>query len=158
MSSHGRSRNTPLLRWLNMAVRGLHLAAVIGLGAALLGAPLSAQGQSHGVLVSGFALFALDLWGKPRLLLEWSGASLLLKLAAVAAMAFSAEWRLPLFWGVVLWSALFAHAPASFRHGVWLRLPSPSGGGAGAARDLADVVGQPSRLAGSSIREGTRVE
>jgi hypothetical protein len=34
-------------------------------------------------------------------------------------------------------------------------LPSPaSGGGAGAARDLADVFGQPSRLAGSSIREG----
>jgi hypothetical protein len=34
-------------------------------------------------------------------------------------------------------------------------LPSPaSGGGAGAARDLADVFGQPSRLAGSSTREG----
>jgi coproporphyrinogen III oxidase len=34
-------------------------------------------------------------------------------------------------------------------------LPSPaSGGGAGAARELADVLGQPSRLAGSSIREG----
>jgi GDP-L-fucose synthase len=33
--------------------------------------------------------------------------------------------------------------------------PSPaSGGGAGAARDLADVFGQPSRLAGSPIREG----
>ncbi len=36
-------------------------------------------------------------------------------------------------------------------------LPSPaSGGGAGAARDLADVFGQPSRLAGSSIREGEK--
>jgi hypothetical protein len=33
--------------------------------------------------------------------------------------------------------------------------PSPSGGGAGAARDLAEVVGQPSRLAGRSIREGS---
>ncbi|MDP2787110.1 MAG: leucine--tRNA ligase [Pseudomonadota bacterium] len=36
-------------------------------------------------------------------------------------------------------------------------LPSPPGGGAGAARDLADVFGQPSRLAGSSIREGEPV-
>ena len=36
-------------------------------------------------------------------------------------------------------------------------LPSPaSGGGAGAARDLADDVGQPSRLAGSPIREGEK--
>jgi len=35
-------------------------------------------------------------------------------------------------------------------------LPSPaSGRGAGAARDLADVFGQPSRLAGSSISEGS---
>jgi 5-oxoprolinase (ATP-hydrolysing) len=41
----------------------------------------------------------------------------------------------------------------------WLAgsLPSPAcGGGAGAAGDLADVVGQPSRLAGSSIRDGLR--
>jgi hypothetical protein len=36
-------------------------------------------------------------------------------------------------------------------------LPSPAGGrGAGAARDLADDVGQPSRLAGSPIREGEK--
>jgi type I restriction enzyme M protein len=34
--------------------------------------------------------------------------------------------------------------------------PSPSGRGAGAARDLADVFGQPSRLAGSYISEGGR--
>jgi hypothetical protein len=119
MSPHGQRRSNPGLRWLNVAVRGLHLAAVIGLGAALLGAPLSPQQQSHGVLLSGFALFALDLWGKPRMLLEWSGAALVLKLAAVAAMAFFAEWRVPLFWGVVVWSAVFAHAPASFRHASW---------------------------------------
>ena len=37
-------------------------------------------------------------------------------------------------------------------------LPSPFGGWAGAARDLADVFGRPSRLAGSSIREGTRAK
>ena len=47
---------------------------------------------------------------------------------------------------------------AKYNFRTWLRevsLPSPaSGGGAGAARDLADVLGQPSRLAGSSIREG----
>jgi DNA polymerase-1 len=49
---------------------------------------------------------------------------------------------------------------AKYNFRTWLRevsLPSPaSGGGAGAARDLADVLGQPSRLAGSSIREGKR--
>ncbi len=47
---------------------------------------------------------------------------------------------------------------AKYGFRTWLRevsLPSPaSGEGAGGARDLADVLGQPSRLAGSSIREG----
>jgi DNA polymerase-1 len=51
---------------------------------------------------------------------------------------------------------------AKYNFRTWLRevsLPSPaSGGGAGAARDLADVLGQPSRLAGSSIREGERAK
>lgn len=102
-----------------MALRGVHLATVIGLGAAVLGAPLSVQQQSLGVLLSGFAMLAIDVWSKPRMLLEWSGAALILKLAAVAWLAIDADLRLPLFWGVVVWSAIFAHAPASFRHASW---------------------------------------
>ncbi len=116
MSPSDQRRPTPALRWLNVALRGLHLATVIGLGAAVLGAPLSLHNQSLGVLLSGLAMFVLDLWSKPRLLLEWSGAAMVIKLGVVAWMALDAELRLPLFWGVVVWSAIFAHAPASFRH------------------------------------------
>ena len=51
---------------------------------------------------------------------------------------------------------------AKYGFRTWLREVSPpspaSGGGAGAAGDLADVVGQPSRLAGSSIREGASAD
>ncbi len=121
MNPTGQRRGNPWLRWLNVFVRSVHLAAVIGLGAALLGAPLSPLRSSLSVLVSGMTLLALDLWGKPRLLLEWSGAALVLKLLAVAGLVLFAEFRPFLFWVVVVWSAVFAHAPASFRHGSWRR-------------------------------------
>lgn len=115
----GTGRN-PFVRWLSVVLRGLHLVTVIALGAALLGAPLDGHIQAMGVLVSGAAMMALDLWAKPHLLKEWSGAALLIKLVLVGWMAADAGLRVPLFWLLVVWSAIFAHAPASFRHAVWL--------------------------------------
>jgi hypothetical protein len=99
----------------------LHLVAVIAFGAAALGAPISLQLQSMGVLLTGIAMLALELWTKPRMLLEWSGAAMVIKLCLVAVMALNTELRLPLFWGIVIWSSIFSHAPASFRHKVWWR-------------------------------------
>jgi hypothetical protein len=109
----------PALRWLSVALRGLHLVAVIALGAAALGAPISLQLQSMGVLLTGIAMLALELWNKPRMLQEWSGAAMVIKLCLVAVMALNTELRLPLFWVIVIWSSVFSHAPASFRHKVW---------------------------------------
>ena len=111
----------PILRWLSVALRGLHLVSVITFGAAVMGAPLSLEQQSIAVLLTGTAMFALDLWNKPRMLLEWSGVALITKLGVIALMALNSELRLPLFWMVVMWSAIFAHAPASFRHANWRR-------------------------------------
>jgi hypothetical protein len=111
----------PALRWLSVVLRGLHLVAVIGFGAAMLGAPLSLHQQSIGVLLTGVAMLALDLWNKPRMLLEWSGVALVIKLGVVFVMMLNSEIQLPLFWVLVAWSAIFAHAPASFRHKTWRR-------------------------------------
>lgn len=117
MTGTGRNR---FVRWLSVVLRGLHLVTVIALGAALLGAPLDGHAQSLGVLASGAAMMALDVWVKPHLLKEWSGAALFIKLVLVGWMAADAGLRVPLFWLLVVWSAIFAHAPASFRHAVWL--------------------------------------
>ncbi len=118
MSRHG-PLPSPLLRWVNVLLRGIHLATVIGLGAALLGAQLSIHEQAIGVLLSGVAMFAMDLSHKPQMLYEWSGLALLIKLAAVVWLALDEELREVLFWGIVVWSVLFAHAPAYFRHARW---------------------------------------
>jgi len=105
-------------RWLNVLLRGLHLVAVILLGAALLGAAVPAGTSAGAVAATGLAMFVLDLWRKPWHLREVAGVAVLVKLGLVAWLAFDAGLRLPLFWGIVAGSALFAHAPARFRHKI----------------------------------------
>jgi hypothetical protein len=107
-----------LLRWTNVLLRGLHLVAVILLGAALLGAGLDPGHTAGGVAATGFAMFALDIWRKPGHLRETAGCAVLLKLGLVAWMALDAGARPFLFWLIVAGSAISAHAPARFRHAV----------------------------------------
>lgn len=108
-----------LLRWFSVLLRAIHLATAIGLGAAILGAELDVQRQAIGVLISGVAMLALDLRCKPQMVWEWTGASMLLKLVLIGWLALDAGLREPLFWVIVIWSVVFAHAPREFRHGRW---------------------------------------
>jgi len=48
-------KQNAIQRWLNVAVRSLHLVFVILLGAALLQAPRDSHGPSIGVVISGAA-------------------------------------------------------------------------------------------------------
>jgi hypothetical protein len=109
-----------LFRWLNVVLRGLHLIAVIFLGASLLGAPVAGSLAVVGVAASGFAMLALDIWKKPGHLRETAGLAVLAKLFLLVWMAASVSSRPFLFWLIVAGSAVFAHAPASFRHAVLL--------------------------------------
>lgn len=107
-------------RWLNVLLRGLHLAAVIVVGAGLLGAPVRTPWAIGVMAASGVAMFALDLWQKPGYLREVAGLAVLAKLLLVTWMAVDAEARFVLFWLIVVMSAIFAHAPGSVRHAVLL--------------------------------------
>jgi hypothetical protein len=109
-----------LLRWLNVVLRGLHLIAVILLGAGLLGAHVALDAATLGVASSGFAMLALDIWRKPSHLLEIAGIAVVVKLLIVGWMVLDESSRTFLFWFIVAGSAIFAHAPASFRHAPWL--------------------------------------
>jgi hypothetical protein len=111
-------RTFPGQRWLGVLLRGLHLVAVIVLGAALLGAPVASDLAVLGLWSTGLAMLTLDIWSKPSHLREASGLSVLVKLVFVGWMAVDAGSRAVLFWLVVVGSAVFAHAPATFRHAV----------------------------------------
>jgi hypothetical protein len=108
-------------RWFGVFLRGLHLAAVITLGASILGAPIDHHASAMATLFTGLAMMALDAWGNPTYLRQASGLSVVVKLGFVAWLAVDAEHRLALFWLIVIGSAVFAHAPASFRHAELIR-------------------------------------
>jgi hypothetical protein len=105
-------------RWLSVVLRGVHLVVVIWLGACLLDTPVSpALASAHlWVFATGATMFAVDLWHHPGHLRETAGLAMVIKLALIAAMAIAPGHALSLFWVVVVWSAIFSHAPASFRH------------------------------------------
>ena len=117
----------PGRRWVIVALRALHLVAVIALGALLLGAP-GAPGWSAGsiaaaVLGSGLAMLALDLLSQRQHLRTVAGLTALLKLVLVAVLALApALW---LFWVLVVVSAVVSHAPATFRHRVVIPAERP---------------------------------
>jgi hypothetical protein len=109
-------------RWLSVFLRGAHLIAVTAFSATVLNVVPEAQPGYSGsaVLITGVLVWLLDLWHKPAHLVEGAGLSMLLKLVLLALMFVLPEQRVPLFWIVVGWSAVFSHAPASFRNARWL--------------------------------------
>lgn len=88
------------------------------LGATVLGAapraPMLATGSA--LLGSGAILLALDVWKSADYLREFAGAAAVAKLALVVWMLLDPRHAETAFWFIVLWSVVFAHAPASFRH------------------------------------------
>ena len=99
-------------------LRALHLAAVVVLGAVLMGAPrplpMSIVGST--LLFTGVLLFALELWKSRDHWRQVAGVATLGKLALVAWILGDHARALPLFWLLLLWSVVFSHAPASLRH------------------------------------------
>ncbi len=107
-----------------VGLRTLHIVAVIGLGAHLLGAPAPplwpATGFAGIVLASGAAMFALDLRNDPSHLRRVAGIAVVLKLVLTAAIALTPDFALTLFWILVTLSAVISHAPKRFRHHIVL--------------------------------------
>lgn len=105
-------------RWAGIALRALHMAAVVVLGAVLMGAPrklpMSIVGST--LLFTGVLLFALELWKSRDHWRQVAGLAALAKLLLIAWMIADHARALPLFWLLLLWSTVFAHAPASLRH------------------------------------------
>jgi hypothetical protein len=102
-------------RALNLTLRTAHIAGVVLLGAALLGAGAPAAGLWL-TLLSGLGMFAGDLWANPAHLRELAGFSILAKLALLGLMAAQPGWAVPLFWAVLVMSVFLSHAPATVRH------------------------------------------
>jgi hypothetical protein len=109
-------RSGRLERAAAVLLRTLHLVAVVALGAALLGAPVSHGAAGTSVLGSGVLLMGLDLRAGRLSLREAAGMVVLLKLAASAWAAWATTHALAVFWALVVLSSLSSHAPKALRH------------------------------------------
>ncbi len=111
-------RDFPGRRWLIVGLRAAHLVGLVGTGASLLaGLPLAAQAPFMWTLIgSGVAMIAIDLWAAPGYLCEVAGGAMLVKLALLAWLALDPVRHLALFWIIIVFSAIIAHAPARLRH------------------------------------------
>lgn len=106
-------------RAASIVLRTVHLAAVIALGASLLGAPLPLAHTGTAALVSGLVLFAMELFARRMHAFDLAGLSVLLKLAVVAVVAGwpgAAAHGAAGFWALVALSSLSSHAPKPVRH------------------------------------------
>ncbi|WP_398314065.1 hypothetical protein [Zoogloea sp.] len=118
----GGYRDFPGRRWLVVVLRAGHIAGVVGVGAGLLAPPGGAAvgGAAVGfvwlMVASGLAMAALDAWSNPVWLQEYAGLSLLAKFALLGWFLADESARPMLFWSILVFSVIFAHAPASFRH------------------------------------------
>lgn len=113
----GGYRDFPGRRWLVVVLRAAHVVGVVGVGAGLLASPGGAvTGFAWLMVASGVAMAALDAWSNPVWLREFAGVSLLAKFALLGWFLADDGARPLLFWSILVFSVIFAHAPASFRH------------------------------------------
>jgi hypothetical protein len=105
-------------RWLGILMRTAHLVGVVWMGAAYLGPAAPAAGGQGAVLVlvSGVALLLSEWLDRRIRLSELAGVVVLTKLAAVGWMALGGAGAQPLFWAVLVLSAISSHAPRELRH------------------------------------------
>ena len=113
--SRDNLRDFPGRRWLNLSLRTAHIAGIVLLGAALLGAGELPPGAWL-TFISGLGMFAGDAWANPAHVREVAGFGVLVKLALVAVMALYPPASLPLFWTILVVSTLLSHAPGNLRH------------------------------------------
>lgn len=113
-----KSRFFPGQRWLNIALRTLHLLGIAGLGAGFLyaGVDDAWRGYLTLTLFTGFGLSLLFCWSNGIWLIQLRGQLILLKVLLLAAIPLWPAATLPLFASVILVSGLVSHAPADLRY------------------------------------------
>ncbi len=109
-------RDSEAERWLSVLLRSLHLAAVVWMGAVLMGAPVPNALPGPLMLGSGLVMLGMDLRAGRIALKELAGAAVLVKLALVAWMLLQPALAAWIFWLLVVGSSLTSHAPKNVRH------------------------------------------
>lgn len=111
-------RSFACMRWLNIALRTLHLVGVAGLAGAYLYPVPRPLWEPYLWLsvISGGGLVALALYGNAVWLVQMRGLLILLKLLLLGSMLWWPALALESGLGVIVLSAVIAHAPGKLRY------------------------------------------
>jgi hypothetical protein len=109
-------------RWLNIALRCIHLVGIAGISSGFLFNLEQAQWATYWylALVSGVALSLLYLWSTAAWLLEIKGLAVVIKILLLALALRLPSLQGELFIAIIVLSALTAHAPARIRGRRWV--------------------------------------
>jgi hypothetical protein len=123
MGKRDAQRDFPGKRWVVNLLRAAHLVGAVGLGAGVLGDVPESRWLAFGVttLLTGLSILSLDAWSRPSYFREYAGLAMAGKLLLLGLLLAWPAQRAVLFWLILVFSVLFAHAPASLRHAVWLK-------------------------------------
>ena len=102
-------------RWAGIVLRAAHLVGVTLMGAELLGAGAARSGAAL-TLATGIALFVSELADARVRWQELAGGWVLAKLALLALAVAVPRLADPVFWAVLVVSAVLSHAPRGLRH------------------------------------------
>lgn len=121
------TRYFPGQRWVNIALRSLHLVGVAGIGSGFLfdQAPATWDTYWHLTLISGIALSILYLWNTAAWLFELKGLGIVIKVVLLGIAWGIPALRTELFILVIILSAVIAHATARVRGYRWSGIPIP---------------------------------
>lgn len=117
------------LRWLNIALRSVHLVGMAGMAGAYLYqvASVALLPFWEISLYSGAAMVGLAIWGDGRWLLQLRGVVILAKLLLLIALPWlESQISHGGGWGfvvIILLSSVIAHAPARVRYRFVVHLP-----------------------------------
>lgn len=132
----GAPRFFPGQRWVHVGLRALHLLGVVGVGAGVM-VPGAPAGAWHPylllTLVTGVGMILLDLWSDLGWVRQVGGLTVLVKLCLLGLIPLWPEAATGLFVGVLLLSAVVAHAPGRVRHRAVFGQPSRGRHGAPSA-------------------------
>ncbi len=111
-----RKRNVPWRRSLSITLRSLHLAGVVLVGVAIFGSGTLSVAGIVLMLLTGLALYGIELWHYPDFWREAAGVFVPVKLILLLAMLLVPYLAGPLFWLVLISSSVISHAPWVVRH------------------------------------------
>jgi hypothetical protein len=105
-------------RWVNVALRTLHLVGIAGLGAGFL-YPAADEIWRHYLtltLLSGAGLALIFAWSNGIWIIQLRGQIVLLKLLLLALMPVWPDARTPMFILIIVLSGWISHATANVRY------------------------------------------